>query len=66
MIEIDEHSLPFVRTGQALLVLDLQNDFIDSGAVLPVRSPPDLIANIVKLLPEFRACGPIISIRSIF
>ncbi|KAE9375566.1 hypothetical protein N431DRAFT_480847 [Stipitochalara longipes BDJ] len=66
MIEIDEHSLPFVRTGQALLLLDLQNDFIENSAVLPVRKPPDFIANIVKLLPEFRACGPIISIRSIF
>ncbi|PMD65984.1 uncharacterized protein K444DRAFT_518541 [Hyaloscypha bicolor E] len=66
MIEIDEHSLPFVRTGQALLMLDLQNDFIESSAVLPVRNPPGFIDNIVKLLPEFRACGPVISIRSIF
>lgn len=66
MIEIDEHSLPVVRTGPALLLLDLQNDFIENSAVLPVRNPPDFIDNIVKLLPEFRACGPIISIRSIF
>jgi len=66
MIEIDEHSLPFVRTGQALLMLDLQNDFIESSAVLPVRKPPDLVANIIKLLPEFRTCGLVISIRSIF
>jgi nicotinamidase-related amidase/glutathione S-transferase len=66
MIEIDENSLPFVRTGQALLMLDLQNDFIESSAVLPVRNPPGFIDNIVKLLPEFRACGPVISIRSIF
>jgi nicotinamidase-related amidase/glutathione S-transferase len=66
MFEIDEHSLPFVRTGQALLLLDLQNDFIEAGAVLPVREPPGFVDNIVKLLPEFRACGSILIIRSIF
>ena len=66
MIEIDENNLPFVRTGQALLLLDLQNDFIESNAVLPVKNPPDFVENIVKLLPEFRPSGPIIFIRSIF
>lgn len=66
MIEIDEHSLPVVRTGQALLLLDLQNDFVEAGAVIPVRNPPNLVDNIVKLIPEFRACGPVIFMRSIF
>ncbi len=66
MIEIDEHSLPFVRTGQALLLLDLQNDFIEAGALIPVRNPPNLVDNITKLIPEFRGRGPIIFMRSIF
>jgi nicotinamidase-related amidase len=66
MIEIDEQNLPFVRTGQALLLLDLQNDFIETGALLPVKDPPGFIDNTVKLLPEFRAFGHIIWIRSIF
>jgi nicotinamidase-related amidase/alkylated DNA repair dioxygenase AlkB/glutathione S-transferase len=66
MIEIDEHSLPFVRTGQALLLLDLQNDFIEAGAVIPVRNPPNLLDKITKLVPEFRSSGTIIFMRSIF
>jgi nicotinamidase-related amidase/alkylated DNA repair dioxygenase AlkB/glutathione S-transferase len=66
MIEIDEHSLPFVRTGQALLLLDLQNDFIEAGAVIPVRNPPNFLDKIITLIPEFRTCGPIIFMRSIF
>lgn len=66
MFEIDENSLPFVRTRQALLLLDLQNDFISTGGILPVEHPPDFLDKTFKLLPEFRTAGNIIWIRSVF
>lgn len=66
MFEIDEQNLPFVRTRSALLVLDLQNDFLATGGLLPVDNPPDFIDRITGLLPHFRDAGNVIWIRSLF
>lgn len=66
MFEIDENSLPFVHTRQALLLLDLQNDFISTGGILPVDQPSDFLDRTFKLLPEFRASGNVIWVRSVF
>ncbi|KUJ18145.1 Isochorismatase hydrolase [Mollisia scopiformis] len=66
MFEIDENNLPFVRTRQALLLLDLQNDFVSTGGILPVEQPPDFLDRTLKLLPEFRTSGNIIWIRTVF
>ena len=66
MFEIDEQNLPFVRTRSALLVLDLQNDFVATGGLLPVERPSDFIERITTLLPHFREAGNVIWIRSLF
>ncbi|KAH7351121.1 hypothetical protein BKA65DRAFT_396972 [Rhexocercosporidium sp. MPI-PUGE-AT-0058] len=66
MFQIDAQSLPFVQTRSALLVLDLQNDFVSPDAIFPVRSPPDFLDKIVGLVPDFRATGNVIWIRSCF
>lgn len=66
MFQIDANNLPFVRTRQALLILDLQNDFLAPDAILPVRTPSDFLDKIVKLVPEFRASGNVIWIRTCF
>lgn len=66
MFEIDAQNLPVVRTRQALLVLDLQNDFVSPGAILAVDNPPDFVEKILKLVPEFRKSGRIIWIRTEF
>ncbi|CZS88098.1 uncharacterized protein RCO7_01066 [Rhynchosporium graminicola] len=66
MFKIDAQSLPFVQTRSALLVLDLQNDFVGSDAILPVRSPAGFVDRIVRLVPDFRATGNVIWIRSLF
>lgn len=66
MFEIDAQSMPFVRTRQALLVLDLQNDFVSTEGILPVETPSDFVEKILKLVPEFRALDSIIWIRSVF
>ncbi|KAK0102420.1 hypothetical protein ONS95_006040 [Cadophora gregata] len=66
MFQIDAQSLPFVQTRSALLVLDLQNDFVGPDATLPVEKPPGYLDKVVGLVPDFRATGNVIWIRSCF
>ena len=66
MFEIDENSLPVVRTRHALLALDLQNDFVSPGAPIPVETPPNFVDNILNLVSNFRSSGNIIWIRTVF
>ncbi|PQE10920.1 hypothetical protein CJF32_00007771 [Rutstroemia sp. NJR-2017a WRK4] len=66
MFEIDANNLPFVRTRQALLLLDLQNDFVGEKSLLPVEKPADYLENIRNLVGQFRLSGDVIWIRSIF
>ncbi|KAI9055884.1 hypothetical protein LZ554_000822 [Drepanopeziza brunnea f. sp. 'monogermtubi'] len=66
MFQIDANNLPFVQTRQALLLLDLQNDFLAPDAALRVTTPLDFVENIVKLAPEFRSSGNLIWIRTNF
>ncbi|KAJ8062210.1 hypothetical protein OCU04_008763 [Sclerotinia nivalis] len=65
MFEIDEQTIPFIRTRQALLLLDLQNDFIGEGSLLPVEKPSSYIDNIRNLIEPFRPSGDIIWICSV-
>jgi nicotinamidase-related amidase/alkylated DNA repair dioxygenase AlkB len=67
MFEINEDALPIVRTRQALLLLDLQNDFLTTGGLLAVEEPANFLDNILNLLPHFRQSGNnVIWIRSQF
>jgi len=66
MFEIDANNLPIVRTHQALLVLDLQNDIVSDRSPLQVDTPPGYLENILNLVPHFRASDPVLWIRSVF
>ena len=66
MFEINESSLPFVRTRHALLAIDLQNDFLSPGAPLSVTNPPNFVDNILNLASNFRPSGNVIWIRTVF
>ena len=66
MFEISEGDLPKVRTRKALLILDLQNDFVASGGILPVDKPADYIEKIFNLVPTYRSSGCVIWVRSHF
>src|ERR1700731_2310278 len=66
MFEISEGDLPIVRTRKALLILDLQNDFVASGGILPVDKPADYLEKIHHLAPIYRNSGPVIWVRSHF
>ncbi|KAI9802531.1 MAG: hypothetical protein M1833_001603 [Piccolia ochrophora] len=54
------------QTRQALLVLDLQNDFVSINSQLPVSSPPTFIPNIKRLVPFFRTAGDVTFVRTEF
>ena len=58
--------LPQFQTRQALLVLDLQNDFVSTNSRLPVSQPSGLLERITTLVPAFRGTGDVIWIRSEF
>lgn len=67
MFEINQQNIPFVRTRQALLVIDLQNDFISTGGLVPVETPPDFVEKILEFVPTFRNSGNnIVWIHSVF
>lgn len=57
MFEINQQNIPFVRTRRALIALDLQNDFIAFGGLLPVENPPHFLDKILELVPKFRDSG---------
>jgi nicotinamidase-related amidase/glutathione S-transferase/alkylated DNA repair dioxygenase AlkB len=66
MFEIAARDFPVVRTRQALLVLDLQNDLVSTGGILPVDKPADFLDKIVELVPQFRRVGNVIWIKTEF
>jgi nicotinamidase-related amidase len=66
MFEIDKSAIPILQTQKALLILDLQNEFISLDGGVPVTQPPDFVQNIINIIPEFRKSGKIIWVRSVF
>lgn len=58
--------LPQLQTRQALLVLNLQNDFLSEDGKLPVSQPPDFVNRIEGLVPTFRQTGNVIWVRTEF
>lgn len=68
MFPVDFDNLPFVQTRQALLILDVQTDFVAEEGLLPAENAPTFIENILRVLPDFRASssGNVIFVRSIF
>ncbi|KAI9784331.1 MAG: hypothetical protein M1839_002392 [Geoglossum umbratile] len=59
-------SLPQFETRRALLILDLQNDFLSVDSKLPIDSRSGFVQNIKALVPVFRGSGDVIWIRSEF
>lgn len=67
MFKIDIDHLPVVLTRKALLVLDLQNDFISTGSILSVENPPGFVENAINLATRFRESNnDVIWVKSVF
>ncbi|KAI9699820.1 MAG: hypothetical protein M1836_002855 [Candelina mexicana] len=59
-------NIPLVQTRQALLIIDLQNDFLSVDSKLPVGTESGFVSNIKNLAPVFRQTGDVIWIRTEF
>ncbi|PHH71678.1 hypothetical protein CDD82_6376 [Ophiocordyceps australis] len=68
MFAFDAAALPQLKTRRALVVIDLQNDFVGRDAVLPVTDPPHLVGRTLELVEGFRAAaaGDVVWVRSVF
>ncbi|KAK0732968.1 hypothetical protein B0T26DRAFT_669428 [Lasiosphaeria miniovina] len=60
--------LPTLRTRKALLVFDVQNDFVSPDGALPVSGPEGLLSRILAFSKAFResGAGDVIWVRSEF
>ncbi|KAK4665289.1 hypothetical protein QC763_400670 [Podospora pseudopauciseta] len=65
---INPAAIPAIRTRKALLVVDLQNDFISPGGALPVSEPDDFVKRSLELVKVFRdsGAGDVVWVRSEF
>lgn len=66
MWEFDEKDIPIISTRRALLILDVQNDFLADDSVLPVRSPSGFVDRLKELVPSFRPNGYVFWIQTLF
>ncbi|KAI9774205.1 MAG: hypothetical protein M1835_006064 [Candelina submexicana] len=58
--------IPLVQTRQALLIIDLQNDFLSVDSKLSVGTGSGFVGNIKNLAPVFRQTGDVIWVRTEF
>ncbi|CAK7200848.1 hypothetical protein SEUCBS139899_003547 [Sporothrix eucalyptigena] len=67
-LPIDLANFPALRTRKALLVLDLQNEFLSPNAALPVSTPDGYVDRILQVAKKFRdsGSGDVFWIRSQF
>ncbi|KAF2839998.1 hypothetical protein M501DRAFT_1010235 [Patellaria atrata CBS 101060] len=67
LLDLLTQAQPQFTTNQALLVVDLQNDFCSPDGKLPNHGPSGLVERIKALVPTFREnAGDVIWVRSVF
>ncbi|KAK1244683.1 hypothetical protein MKX07_003482 [Trichoderma sp. CBMAI-0711] len=67
MFAFDPSALPQLTTRKALIVVDLQNDFVDAvDGGLPVTQPDGFVDRIVEVANAFRPVGDVIWVQSQF
>ncbi|KAK3682909.1 hypothetical protein B0T22DRAFT_387213 [Podospora appendiculata] len=66
MFPISAAALPAIPTRQALIIIDLQNDFISPDGALPVTEPKGYADRAIELAKAFRnsGAGHVIWVRS--
>lgn len=56
-LPIDLANFPALQTRKALLILDLQNEFLSPSGTLPVTAPNGYVERILKVAKAFRESG---------
>ena len=59
-------NLPQFETRKALVVINLQNDSLDTSGDLVVCQPQDFVGNVKAVVPFFRTIGDIVWVRTEF
>ncbi|KAL1961412.1 hypothetical protein VTO42DRAFT_140 [Malbranchea cinnamomea] len=58
--------IPKISTRKALLVLDLQNDFVKPDGALFVRNTPEFLDRVAALARSFRESGDVFWVQTIY
>lgn len=68
MFPISAAAMPAVPTRKALIVVDLQNDFVSPDGALPVTEPEGFLDRTLELVKAFRdsGAGDVVWVRSEF
>ena len=68
LFPINPAALPLVSTRKALLIVDLQNDFVSEDGALPTVEPEGFVGRTLELVKAFRAsgAGDVVWVRSEF
>lgn len=68
MFNFNLAAIPSITTRKALIIIDLQNDFIGPDAVLPVVEPQGFVSRTLDLVRTFRSsgAGDVVWVRSEF
>lgn len=68
MFPINVAAMPALPTRKALIVVDLQNDFVSPDGALPVTQPDGFVDRILELVKVFRdsGAGDVVWVRSEF
>ena len=66
MFPFDKAALPQLKTRKALILVDLQNDFVDPNGALPATEPEGYLGRVMQLAQEFRSQGDLVWVQSKF
>ncbi|GAB0135260.1 hypothetical protein EsDP_00003605 [Epichloe bromicola] len=66
MFAFDQALLPQLTTRKALVLVDFQNDFVESDGALPASDPEGFVNRAVRLVNEFRGKGDVVWLQSQF
>ncbi|KAG5957700.1 hypothetical protein E4U58_005708 [Claviceps cyperi] len=66
MFTFDQALLPQLNTRKALILVDFQNDFIDSDGAFPATDPEGFVDRTARLIKDFRGKGDVVWVQSQF
>ncbi|KAG5934684.1 hypothetical protein E4U59_006052 [Claviceps monticola] len=66
MFAFDQALLPQLNTRKALILVDFQNDFIESDGTFPATDPEGLVDRTARLISDFRGKGDVVWVQSQF
>ncbi|KAG6062030.1 hypothetical protein E4U32_002685 [Claviceps aff. humidiphila group G2b] len=66
MFAFDQALLPQLNTRKALILVDFQNDFIESDGAFPATDPEGFVDRTARLISDFRGKGDVVWVQSQF